>query len=143
MKVRNLLLLGILFPLVNHAQTIGSYYLYTYDNAGNIISRERTQSQNRQRNSSGDDVAGKDADADSLVTIKADASWSEVQVEIKGEVSPGETLSIYTSEGFFVTFLRVESNKFSLNLAYLQKGTYLFRFHRNRKLIQKKYIKEN
>ena len=143
MKVRNMFLLGLLFPLVNHAQTIGSYYLYTYDNAGNITSREKTLSQNRQRKASDDDVTRRNADADSLVTIKADAAWSEVQIEIKGEILPGETLSIYTSEGFFVTFLRVESNKFSLNLAYLQKGTYLFRFHRNRKLIQKKYIKEN
>ena len=143
MKVRNLFLLGILFPLGNHAQTIGSYYLYTYDNAGNIISREKLLSQNRQRSASNDEVIGKGADADSLVSIKADAAWAEVQIEIKGEISPGESLSIYTSEGFFVTFLRVESNTFSLNLAYLQKGTYLFRFHGRGKLIQKKYIKEN
>ena len=143
MKARNLLLLGLLFPLSNQAQTVGSRYLYTHDNAGNIISRGKAVSADRQMNASDDDAAGRDDDADSLVTIRTDASWAEVQVEIKGEISPNETLSIYTAEGIFVTFFRVQQNEFSLNLSYLQNGTYLFRFHRNRKLIQKKIIKEN
>ena len=143
MKPIVILLMGALFPMSGFAQTVGSYCLYTHDNVGNIISREKALSQNRQRSVSNEEAASRNAGADSLVTIKADASWSEVQIEIKGEISSGETLSIYTSEGFFVTFLRVESNKFSLNLAYLQKGTYLFRFRRNKNLIQQKIIKEN
>lgn len=143
MKARNLLLLGMLFPLSNQAQTSGSHYMYMHDDAGNIIFRGKTTSENRQRNSFDDDVTDRNTDSNSLVTIRTDASWSEVQIEIKGEISPNETLSVYTSDGIFVTFFRVRQNKFSLNLSYLQKGTYLFRFHRNRELIQQKIIKEN
>lgn len=99
MKPIVIILMGTLLPMSGFAQTVGSYYLYTHDNVGNIISREKALSQNRQRNVSVEEAASRNAGTDSLVTIKADASWSEVQIEIKGERSPGETLSIYSSEG--------------------------------------------
>ena len=47
MKPIVILLMGALFPMSGFAQTVGSYCLYTHDNVGNIISREKALSQNR------------------------------------------------------------------------------------------------
>ena len=130
-----------LFPMLSHAQTAENYYQYSYDNVGNIIFRGKTNHQNRQEDVFGHIISNGHAEADSLVMIDADPFWSEVKIELKGEIKTDESMSIYTSDGVFIASFRIPSNKFSLNLSTLRKGTYMFRFYGNKTQIQKKYIK--
>lgn len=144
MKKLKLFLLGALFSPTTFAQTGGNHYLYSYDTAGNIISRFKTLLRDGQNDMSDNDSINSDTrEEDNRVTVRTDALWSNVQVEIEGEITQGDMLSIFTSDGFFVKSFRIESNMFSLNLSMLREGTYLFRFRLNRRIIRRKYIKEN
>jgi hypothetical protein len=137
MRISGLLLLGVLFSQSVLAQTRGYNFLYTYDGAGNITSRVRTfvrRGQNALGNSIGEE---------NRVSIKTDASWSEVQVEISGEVKDGDMLYIYTDKGLLVASLRLESNNVSFNLSNFKKGTYLFRYSRNKNVTESKIVKTN
>ena len=139
--MKKLFLLGILFSQACYAQTNGKHYLYSYDSAGNIITRFKTLLRNGQEDDSDNDNTNKDKD--SGVRIKTDASWSEVQVEIDGEIRQGDILSIYTSVGFPVATFPIESSRFCLNLSSLKKGIYLFRFNRSGKISESKLFKKN
>lgn len=140
MKRSGIVLLVALFSHSPFAQTSSNHYLYFYDGGGNIISRVKTLLRDGQNDmSDNDSMRGED----NRVTIKADASWSEVQIEIIGEIMQGDILFIHTSEGFLVKIFHIESNKFSLNLSALREGTYLFRFKLSKKQSQIKYLKVN
>ncbi len=142
MKKINVFLLGTLLSQWTFAQS-GNRYLYSYDNAGNIISRFITFLRGGQNDMSNNDTMDNYREEDSFVTIRTDALWSDVQIEISGDITSGDMLSIYTSEGFFVMSFRIESHRFSLNLSTFRKGTYLFRFKLNKKTFKKKLIKQN
>lgn len=142
MKRIKVVLLGTIVFQATFAQTRNLHHLYSYDGAGNTILRVNTFRYG-QNDMSDNDNTNNNREEDSRVTIKTDASWSEVLLEIIGDITQSDMLSIYTSDGFFVMSYRIESNKFSLNLSTLREGTYLFRFRLNKKISQKKYIKEN
>ena len=139
MKRIELLLLGTLLSQAAFAQTGGRHYLYSYDSAGNIISRTKTNLNNRQKN---DDEINK-LEKGGKVRIKTDDSWAEVLIEIMEEVKKGDVLTIYTSEGRPVTTFQLQSNTLSLNLSELREGTYFFRFKLNRKQLYYKFVKTN
>ena len=141
MKKTQLILLGTLLSQAAFAQTSGRHYLYSYDGAGNIISRFRTTVRNGENTDTNDEIANRDPDNDCQVSIKANESWSEVQIEIDGEVKQGDRLFVYTSNGIYVTSFRLESNKVTLNLSCLRKGTYMFRYSRNRNVTENKIVK--
>lgn len=136
-KKTKLLLLGVLFSQFAFAQTSGEHFLYTYDGAGNITSRVRTYIRRSQN------VLAKGTDEETLVNIKANASWSDVRVVINEEVKEGDMLYIYTDRGLLVASLRLESNDVSFNLSNFKKGTYLFRYSRNKNVTESKIIKTN
>ena len=141
MKTTQLILLGTLLSQAAFAQMTGRHYLYSYDGAGNIISRFKTTVRNEQDADTDNDPSNKNQESDCQVYIKANESWSEVQIEIDGEVKPGDRLFIYTYNGIYVTSFRLESNKVTLNLSYLRKGTYMFRYSRNKKVTENKIVK--
>ena len=141
MKRIELLLLGTLLSQTTFAQTGGRHYLYSYDGAGNIISRIKTNIRFGQDSDSDDEIINKNQESDCQVYIKANESWSEVQIVIDGEIKQGDRLFIYTSNGIYVTSFRLESNKVTLNLSYLRKGTYMFRYSRNKKVTENKIVK--
>lgn len=134
-------MLGTLLSQAAFAQTSGRHYLYSYDGAGNIISRLKTIVRNGENTDTNDEIANRDPDNDCQVSIKANESWSEVQIEIDGEVKQGDRLFVYTSNGIYVTSFRLESNKVTLNLSCLRKGTYMFRYSRNRNVTENKIVK--
>ena len=134
-------MLGTLLSQAAFAQTSGRHYLYSYDGAGNIISRFRTTVRNGENTDTNDEIANRDPGNDCQVSIKANESWSEVQIEIDGEVKQGDRLFVYTSNGIYVTSFRLESNKVTLNLSCLRKGTYMFRYSRNRNVTENKIVK--
>lgn len=141
MKRTKLILLGTLLSQAAFAQTGGRHYLYSYDGAGNIISRLKATARNSQDADTDNDTANKNQQGDCQVYIKANESWSEVQIVIDGEIKQGDRLFIYTSTGIYVTSFRLESNKVTLNLSYLRKGTYMFRYSRNKKVTENKIVK--
>jgi hypothetical protein len=143
MKAIKLILLGTMLSQGAFAQTVVRHYLYTFDSVGNIISRTRTIARDGQNEDSDDDDTKNRMEDDGQVTIKTDVSWSEVQIEINGEIKQGDRLSIFTAEGMFVASFRIQSNKFTLNLSRLRKGTYLFRFSRNKRITECKIVKQN
>ena len=132
-----LILLGTLLSQTAFAQTNGRHYLYSYDGAGNIISRTKTLQRSEQKDDSDNDNTDNRQENDTQINIRTYASWSEVQIEIDGEIKQGDRLSIYTSNGLFVATFRVQSNTFTLNLSKLRKGTYLFRFSRNKRITER------
>ena len=135
MKKLYLLLLGVLFSQIAFAQTSGNHYLYTYDGAGNITSRVRTYIRRNQK------VLEKSLEEVTQINIKANASWSDVRVVINEEVKEGDMLYIYTDRGLLVASLRLESNDVSFNLSDFKKGTYLFRYSRNKNVTESKIMK--
>lgn len=138
MKIRTrLLLLGVLFSQIAFAQTSGEHFLYTYDGAGNITSRVRTYIRRNQK------ALEKSLEEETQINIKANASWSDVRVVINEEVKEGDMLYIYTDRGLLVASLRLESNDVSFNLSNFKKGTYLFRYNRNKNITESKIIKTN
>lgn len=141
MKRIKLFILGTLLSLAAFGQMSSPHYKYYYDNAGNIISRFITFLRNEHNNTYADETINNRED-DIRLTVRTDASWSSVQIEIDGEIASGDMLSIYTSEGFFVKSFRIASNSFSLNLSSLREGTYMFRFRINKKHTYRKLIKE-
>lgn len=143
MKTTRLILLGTLFSQAAFAQTNGRHYLYTYDSAGNIISRVKALSRYGENADSDIDNTNNRQEDEGQITIKTDASWSEVQIEISGEIRQGDRLSIFTSEGLFVASFRIQSSKFTLNLSRFRKGTYLFRFSRNKRITESKIVKQS
>ena len=136
-KKTKLLLLGVLFSQIAFAQTSGDNFLYTYDGAGNITSRVRTYIRRNQK------ALSKSSEEETQVNIRTNASWSDVQVEINEEVKDGDMLYIYTDRGLLVASLRMESSNVSFNLSNFKKGTYLFKFSRNKKVTESKIIKTN
>ena len=119
-------------------------YVYTYDQAGNLISRVKTLYQRRAKALQAEDVTGiNDIGNDTKVSIKTDATWSKVQVDIMGEVSQGDILSVYDAGGTLYATIPLETNSLSLNLSKLHKGTYVFRFSINNKPSENKIIKAN
>lgn len=142
MKRIKLFILGTLLSLAAFCQTSAPHYKYYYDNAGNIISRFITFLRNEHSNMFADEAIDNNGEDDIRLTVRTDASWSSVQIEIDGEIASGDMLSVYTSEGFFVKSFRIASNSFSLNLSSLREGTYLFRFRINKTHTYKKFIKE-
>ena len=136
-KKTKLLLLGVLFSQIAFAQTSGDNFLYTYDGAGNITSRVRTYIRRNQK------ALSKSSEEETQVNIRTNASWSDVQVEINEEVKDGDMLYIYTDRGLLVASLRMESSSVSFNLSNFKKGTYLFKFSRNKKVTESKIIKTN
>ncbi len=134
-KKTRLLLLGVLFSQIAFAQTSGDHYLYTYDGAGNITSRVRTYIRRNQK------VLEKSLEEETQINIKANASWSDVRVVINEEVKEGDMLYIYTDRGLLVASLRLESNDVSFNLSDFKKGTYLFRYSRNKNVTESKIMK--
>ena len=136
-KKTKLLLLGVLFSQIAFAQTSGDNFLYTYDGAGNITSRVRTYIRRNQK------ALSKGPEEETQVNIKTNASWSDVQVEINEEVKDGDMLYIYTDRGLLVASLRMESSNVSFNLSNFKKGTYLFKFSRNKKVTESKIVKTN
>lgn len=127
--------MGVLFSQIAFAQTSGDHYLYTYDGAGNITSRVRTYIRRNQK------ALEKSLEEETQINIKANATWSEVQVVINEEVKDGDMLYIYTERGLLVASLRLESNNTSFNLSNFKKGTYLFRYSRNKNITESKIIK--
>lgn len=142
MKTYKLILIVTFISHTASAQINTRHYLYSYDSAGNIISRVKTINRDGQNVNSDDDDTNNRQGNDCQVIIKTDLSWSEVQVEIIGEIKQGDKLTIYTSEGHFVSAIRIQSNTFILNLSKLRKGTYLFRFSRNRNVSESKIVKQ-
>lgn len=134
-KKTKLLLLGVLFSQIAFAQTSGEHFLYTYDGAGNITSRVRTYIRRNQK------VLEKSLEEETQINIKANASWSDVRVVINEEVKDGDMLYIYTDRGLLVASLRLESNDVSFNLSDFKKGTYLFRYSRNKNVTESKIMK--
>ena len=65
----------------------------------------------------------------------------QLPVEIDGDVRDGDMLSVYTERGLYVASFRLESNKVTLNLSNLKKGTYLFRYSGDKKLYESKIAK--
>lgn len=144
MRKMLLFLLGGVFSQAFFAQTNWDRYLYSYDDAGNIISRFICfHSRDEQNDMSDNENTNDDNKENSRVNIKTDVIWSEVQIEITGEITQSDILSIFTSDGLFIMSYRIVSNKFSLNLSTFRKGTYLFRFKLNREISRKKLIKQN
>ena len=141
MKKTKLFLLGTLLSQAASAQTGGTYYHYSYDAAGNIISRNKTLLRESQNEDSENDDTKKHQEDDCQMSIRTNESWSEVQIEIDGDIKQNDRLLIYTSDGFFVASYRLQSNKFTLNLSRLRKGTYLFRFNRNKNVTESKIVK--
>lgn len=135
MKKTKLFVLGTLLSLAASAQTVGTHYLYTYDGAGNITSRVKTIVRN------GQNVLSKSPEEETQVSIKTNASWSKVQVEINNEVKDGDMLYIYTDRGVLAASLRLETNNVSFNLSNFKKGTYLFRYSRNKNVTESKIVK--
>ena len=136
-KSLKLMLLGVLLSQYAFAQTNGNRFLYTYDGAGNITSRVRTYIRRNQK------ALSKSPEEEPQVSIKTNASWSDVQVEINQEVKDGDMLYIYTDRGLLVASLRLESSSVSFNLSNFKKGTYLFKYSRNKKVTESKIIKTN
>jgi len=137
MKKTKLLLLGVFFSQLAFAQTTGGHFLYVYDSAGNITSRVKTIVRRSQS------VLNDSSSEEKQVSVKTNASWSEVQVEINGDVRDGDMLFIYTENGLLVASLRLESNSVSFNLSNFKKGTYLFRYSRNKNVTESKIVKTN
>lgn len=135
MKKLNLMLLGALLSQTAFAQTSGGHFLYTYDGTGNITSRVRTYIRRSQN------VSTKNTDEETLVKIKTNASWSEVQIEINKDVKDGDMLYIYTDKGLLVASLRLETNNVFFNLSNFKKGTYLFRYNRDKNITESKIVK--
>ncbi len=136
-KKTRLLLLGVLFSQIAFAQTTGEHFLYTYDGAGNITSRVRTYIRRNQK------ALSKSPEEEPRVSIKTNASWSDVQVEINQEVKDGDMLYIYSDRGLLVASLRLESSSVSFNLSNFKKGTYLFKYSRNKNVTESKIVKTN
>ena len=132
-----LLLLGIMLSQYAFAQTTGDHFLYTYDGAGNITSRVRTYIRHNQK------ALSKSPEEETQMNIRTNASWSDVQVEINEEVRDGDMLYIYTDRGLLVASLRLESSSVSFNLSNFRKGTYLFKYSRNKNVTESKIIKTN
>ena len=137
MKKSTLLILGLLLSQTMYAQVNGEHYLYTYDGAGNITSRVRTIIRRNQK------ALVRDEGEETLINIRANATWSEVQVVINEEVKDGDMLYIYTERGLLVASLRLESNNTSFNLSNFKKGTYLFRYSRNKNITENKIAETN
>ena len=144
MKKLKLFMLGVMLSQMAFALPPAYRIVYTHDSAGNVVSRVRVAYQNRAKALQEEDVTGiNDIENDTKVSIKTDATWSKVQVDIMGEVSQGDILSVYDAGGALYATIPLETNSLSLNLSKLHKGTYVFRFSINNKPSENKIIKAN
>ncbi len=141
MKKLNLMLLGALLSQTAFAQTGIKRYLYTYDGAGNIISRIKATPKRKLKAVTEQDSLMNNPEQNGQIHIRTNAFWSAVQIEIDGDVRDGDMLSVYTERGLYVASFRLESNKVTLNLSNLKKGTYLFRYSGDKKLYESKIAK--
>lgn len=135
--------MGVLFSQIAFAQTSGKRYLYTYDGAGNIISRIKATSRLKLKAVAEQDSLMNSPKQNGLIHIRPNTSWSVVQIEIDGDVKNGDMLSVYTERGLYVASYKLESNKVTLNLSNLNKGSYLFRYNRNKNITECKIAKVN
>ena len=140
-KKSKLLFLGVLCSQLAYSQTGTKCYMYTYDGAGNIISRVKATPRNKPKAMFDLDDLTNYSKQSGLIHIKPNTSWSAVQIEIDGNVKNGDMLSIFTDKGLYVTSFKLESNKVTLNLSKLKKGTYLFRYNRDKNVTESKIVK--
>ena len=144
MKKLKLFMVGILLSQMAFAQPPAYRIVCTHDNAGNLISKVRTLYQRRAKALMEEEVTGvNDIKNDTKVNVKTDATWHKVQVDIMGEVSQGDVLSVYSANGVLFATIPLETNSLTLDLSQLSKGTYVFKFSVNKKASERKIIKTN
>jgi len=122
---------------------VNTYLRFYYDNAGNIIKKERYTSlrENTQ------DEAENESFAETLfdnynISIKTDVSWNNVSISILGDLeSSKSSLSIYNMYGVNCYTLYLRSNYMTINLSTLPKGIYLFYITIDGTTVTKKLIK--
>lgn len=142
MKKLKLFMFGVLLSQIAFAQTRNYHIEYKYDNAGNLVQRIKRFDRKKAKELQEDDVTAVNSiENGKQIKIKADATWSKVQIDITGELSQNDVLSIYGAEGILFTTVPLETNSLSLNLSKLHKGTYIFKFNVNNKSSERKIIK--
>lgn len=144
MKKVKLFMLGVMLSQMAFAQPPSYHYVYTHDQAGNLISRVKTLYQRRAKALQEDEVTGVNGiESGPKVSIKTDATWHKVQVDIMGEVNQGDILSVYSADGVLFATIPLKSNSLSLDLSQLHKGTYVFKSSVNKKISECKIFKTN
>ena len=100
-------------------------YAYYYDSAGNVISRKPISTSQQERQ-----FAAQDADKSPSISVQAkmDDNWTEVAFEIEGKTSESGMLYIFSSNGILIKSIPLDTVAFTLNLSYLHRGLYVFRF---------------
>lgn len=144
MKKLKLFMLGVLLSHMAFALPPTYRIVYTHDNAGNVVSRVRVADQNRAKALQQDDVTGvNDIESGTKVSIKTDATWHKVQVDVMGDVSQGDVLSVYSADGVLFATIPLVTNSLTLDLSQLHKGTYVFKLSVNNKPTERKIFKTN
>lgn len=96
-------------------------YLFLYDSAGNVIRRKiipiSYHAQNCPRQST-----------ESVASVKVDEAWSEVEVSINKDITDGDMLLVYSSNGLLRASFPLCRETFTLDLSHLHRGLYVFRF---------------
>lgn len=148
LKVRNLqhnfitvkkaLLLCLFFIGTNVACPYDRLYVYTYDSAGNVISKKLFSATHQPQCQIADDY---DSQPSQFVSINTDEGWSTVHIKITGEIMDGDMLYIYSSRGLLIQSIRLSQAEFTLNLSDLEKGIYIFCFQLSGEKKETKYHK--
>ncbi len=96
-------------------------YLFLYDSAGNVIRRKiipiSYHAQNCPRQST-----------ESVASVKVDEAWSEVEVSINKDITDGDMLLVYSSNGLLRASFPLSKEAFTLDLSHLHRGLYVFCF---------------
>lgn len=143
MKKLKLFMLGVMLSQMAFALPPAYRIVYTHDSAGNVVSRVRVADRNRAKAQQEDVTGINDIENDAKVAIKTDATWHKVQVDIMGDVSQGDVLSVYSADGVLFATIPLVTNSLTLDLSQLHKGTYVFKFSVNNKPTERKIIKTN
>lgn len=144
MKKLKLFMLGVMLSQMAFAMPPTYRIVYTHDNAGNLVSRVKTLYQRRAKALQEEDATLVNGiENDTKVSVKTDATWHKVQVDIMGEVSQGDVLSVYSADGVLFATIPLETNSVTLDLSQLHRGTYVFKFSVNKKPSERKIFKTN
>ena len=144
MKKLKFFMLGVLLSQMAFAQSPTYRIVYKYDNAGNITSMVKKSIPRRAKAQQKDEETGVNSiENDTKVSVKTAATWHKVQVDIMGELSQGDVLSVYSADGVLFATIPLETNSVTLDLSQLHRGTYVFKFSVNKKPSERKIFKTN
>lgn len=121
-QAKTILLLALASLGVSHTHAQKREYIFGYDPAGNIISRESSSVPYHAQNRSCQSFKG-------IASVKGDEGWCKVKVSICMDIAAGDMLLIYSSSGLLEASIPISCREFTLNLSHLHRGSYVFCFH--------------